>query len=228
MIFFQNTQNRHSLAHLWKPDRGHLLWAQRLTSDMFKLGQNLKVDPSNINEIIEQIWFHLQGCKIKICAESASVSKSCWHQCVLGYVFIKSNGPHAQKNKIKSEILTHWGRVTHICVSKLTIIGSDNGLSPDRRQAIIWTNAGISSIGPLGTNFSEILIEILTFLFEKMRLKVSSAKRRPFCLGLNVLMSPQQIWWVSDMGIPLFWSVGPVFIMGPQPMYHYACWWPGT
>ena len=37
--------------------------------------------------------------------------------------------------------LTHWGRVTHICVSKLTIIGSDNGLSPDRRQAIIWTNA---------------------------------------------------------------------------------------
>ena len=39
--------------------------------------------------------------------------------------------------------LTHEGRVTHICVSKLTIIGSDNGLSPDRRQAIIWTNAGI-------------------------------------------------------------------------------------
>ena len=38
--------------------------------------------------------------------------------------------------------LTHWGRVTHICVSKLTTIGSDNGLSPDRRQAIIWTNAG--------------------------------------------------------------------------------------
>ena len=45
--------------------------------------------------------------------------------------------------------LTHWGRVRHICVSKLTIIGSDNGLSPDRRQAIIWTNAGILLIGPL-------------------------------------------------------------------------------
>ena len=57
--------------------------------------------------------------------------------------------------------LTHWGRVTHICISNLTIIGSDNGLSPDRRQAIIWTNAGILLIGPLGTNFSEILIEIL-------------------------------------------------------------------
>ena len=84
-------------------------------------------------------------------------------------------------------LLTHWGRVTHICVAKLTIIGSDNGLSPDRRQAIIWTNAGMLLIGPLGTNLSEILIEILTFSFKKMRLKVSSAKRRPSCLGLNVL-----------------------------------------
>ena len=83
--------------------------------------------------------------------------------------------------------LTHWGRVTHICVSKLTIIGSDNVLSPDRRQAIIWTNAGLLLIGPLRTNFSEILIEILKFSFKKMRLKLSSAKRRPFCLGLNVL-----------------------------------------
>ena len=33
--------------------------------------------------------------------------------------------------------ITHWGRVTHICVSKLTIIVPDNGLSPGRRQAII-------------------------------------------------------------------------------------------
>ena len=71
--------------------------------------------------------------------------------------------------------LTHWGRVTHIWVSNLTPIGSVNGLSPGRRQAIIWTNAGLLLIGPFGTNFSE------------MRLKVSSAKRRPFCLGLNEL-----------------------------------------
>ena len=54
--------------------------------------------------------------------------------------------------------------MTHICVVKLTIIGSDNGLSPGRRQAIIWTNAGILVIRPLGTNFSEILIGIQTFL----------------------------------------------------------------
>ena len=78
--------------------------------------------------------------------------------------------------------------MTHICVSDLTIIGSDNGLSPGRRQAIIGTNAGILSIRPLGTNLSDILIEILIFSFKKMRLKMSSAKRQPFCLGFNVLM----------------------------------------
>ena len=50
--------------------------------------------------------------------------------------------------------------MTHICIGKLTNIGSDNGLSPGRRQAIIWTNAGMLLIGPLGTNFSEILIGI--------------------------------------------------------------------
>ena len=78
--------------------------------------------------------------------------------------------------------------MTHICVSKLTIIGSGNGLSPGRRQAIIWTNAGILWIGPLETNFSEILIGIQTLSFKKMHLKMSSAKWHPVCLGLNVLM----------------------------------------
>ena len=83
--------------------------------------------------------------------------------------------------------LTHWGRVTHICVSKLTIIGSDNGLPPDRRQAIIWTNAGIWLIRTLGTNFIEILGEIHSFSFKKMHLKMSSAKGRLFSFGLNEL-----------------------------------------
>ena len=80
--------------------------------------------------------------------------------------------------------------MTHICVNKITIIGSDNGLSPGRRQAINWTNAWILLIEPLGTNFTEILIEILLFSFTKMSLKVASAKWRPFCPGLNVLIQP--------------------------------------
>ena len=82
---------------------------------------------------------------------------------------------------------THWGRVTHIYVGNLTIIDSDNGLSPERRQAIIWTNAGILLIGPLGTNLGEILIEIQTFSLTEIGLKMSSAKCCSFRFGLNVL-----------------------------------------
>ena len=83
--------------------------------------------------------------------------------------------------------LTHWGRVTLICVGKLTIIGSDNSLSSGRRQAILWTNTWILLIGTLGTNFIEILTEIHIFSFKKMRFKMSSGKLRPLCLGRNVL-----------------------------------------
>ena len=98
-----------------------------------------------------------------------------------------------RRSKIWKILLTHWGRVTHIGVGNLTTICSDNGLSPDQRQAIIWTNAGILSIGPLGINFSEISMEIQTFSFRKMRLKSSSAKWRPSCLGLNVLKTKYHV-----------------------------------
>ena len=97
--------------------------------------------------------------------------------------------------------------MTHIRVSKLTIIASDNGMSPGRCQAIIWTNAGILLFGPLGTNFSEIFIKIYTFSFKKMHSIMSSAKWRPFCLGLNVLT------WVM-----LKWSYQVNFI--------HTCWCP--
>ena len=79
--------------------------------------------------------------------------------------------------------------MTHICVGNLTIIGSDNGLSPERPQANIWTNAGILLTGNLGTNFSEILIKIQTLSFKKLYLKISSGKWRPCCLGLSVIIN---------------------------------------
>ena len=92
--------------------------------------------------------------------------------------------------------LTHWGRVTHICVCKLIIIGSDNGLSPDQHQAIIWTNAELLSIGPLPTYFSENLIKMQQFSLKKMHVKMSSAKWRLSCPSLNVLILLVQ--WVHD------------------------------
>ena len=85
-------------------------------------------------------------------------------------------------------MLTYWGRATHISISKQTIIGSDNGLSHGRRQAIIWTNDGILLTGTLGTNFHVTLSDIYTFFFMKMHLKMWSGKRRSFRLGLNKLM----------------------------------------
>ena len=101
--------------------------------------------------------------------------------------------------------------MTHICVSDLTIIGSNNGLSPGRRQAIIRTNVGILLIRPVGTNFSEIVFKILIFPFKKMRLKISSAKRRSFCLCLNVLIITRN------------WSLGGVEVISKVWFLNTCC-----
>ena len=70
----------------------------------------------------------------------------------------------------------------------LVIIDFDNGLSPNRRQAIFETNHDLSLNEHRGTNLGEIWIRFVTFSLKKMRLKMSPAKSRPSCLGLNVLM----------------------------------------
>ena len=111
--------------------------------------------------------------------------------------------------------ITHWCRVTHICIGNLTIIGSDNSLSLGRRQAIIWTNVGILLIGPLGTRFCEISIGILTFSFKKMRLKVSSAKWWPFCLSLNVVSMQSNL----AASARFQWHNQTIFHIKLAPMY---------
>ena len=84
--------------------------------------------------------------------------------------------------------------------------GSDNGLSPNRRQA--EPKADLLSIGPLGTNFSGILIKIQNVSFTKMHLKISSVKWRQFCSGGDELTK----WvnchtWQSDQhGCRVRWS----------------------
>ena len=115
--------------------------------------------------------------------------------------------------------ITHWGRLMHIYISKLTIIGLDNGLPPGWRQAITWTNAGILLIGPLGTNFSEILIKIHTFSFKKMPLKKLCAKwwrfSQPQCVKAWFMFFPYPIQCSSqhcviwDPVISIFNSLAP-------------------
>ena len=108
---------------------------------------------------------------IRLSVSESTVAKTCWS---LVSTIEEFTVMWLMLIPMRSHKLTHLCRVTHICVSKSTIIVSDNGLSPDRRQAIIWTNAEILLIGTLGTTFSEILIKINTFSFKKMHLKMSS------------------------------------------------------
>ena len=122
---------------------------------------------NNINSFwpIDAIW------RLRTGSTSAQIMfVAWWHQSItwtsadwssLGSFGIHLGISHEMLKGVSLKItdLTHWGRVTHICVSKLTIIGSENGLLPSRRQAIISTNAGLLSIGPLRTYFNEILVK---------------------------------------------------------------------
>ena len=59
--------------------------------------------------------------------------------------------------------------------------------APVWHQAIIWTNADLLSIKPLGTNLNEIWLKTQQFSLAKMHLKMSSAKCQPFYPSLTVL-----------------------------------------
>ena len=78
-------------------------------------------------------------------------------------------GIYLARDDLELPLLTHWGRLTYICVSNLTIIGSDNGLShwstPSQYQNQF--NVGILLIPLLGANLSKTLIEIQIFWFKK-------------------------------------------------------------
>ena len=119
-------------------------------------------------------------------SESMFTFTKCIWKCHLWNGHFKLS-PGRWVNYFLSVPAARWGRVAHICVCKLTIIGSDNGFSPGRRQAIIWTNAGILFIAHFEANFCANLIQNCTFSFKKMHLKMSSGTWRPNCLGINVL-----------------------------------------
>ena len=78
--------------------------------------------------------------------------------------------------------LTHRPLVPYMCVIELDSIVLGNGLPPDRRQIITWTNTGWLSTGPLGTHFSDIRIKIQNFSFKKLHMKMLSSKWRPLKL----------------------------------------------
>ena len=108
-------------------------------------------------------------------------------------------------NNLCVSTLLNCGRVTHICVRNLTIIGSDDCLSPGRCHAIIWTDAGILLIWSSETDFNENLIKNHTFSFKTICLKMSSGRWRPLCLGLHVLTLQGQVTHTYIVGLCHHW-----------------------
>ena len=122
------------------------------------------------------------------------------------------NGYHViDRSFTRSANLTHWGWVMHTCISKRTNIGSDNGLPPGRRQAIIWTKAGILLIEPFVINCSEIFVlRLLNSRFQKTAIYITNFEKHfttndclvPHpCCGTNIIL--------CKLG------------------QHYGNWWPG-
>ena len=126
------------------------------------------VDPPNDTTLTRNTW-PLINDKVIRTVENGNRTVLCYILCFVGH---RKNCHQANTNLSKTQIIsTHWGQKTHICVSKLTITGPDNGLSPGRRQAIIWNNAGMLLIQTLGINVSEIIIKMNTFQLKGMYLK---------------------------------------------------------
>ena len=127
--------------------------------------------------------------------------------------------------------LRHWGRVAHICVGILSIIGLDNGLSPGRRQPIIWTNTGKLLMGSLGKklqwNFNQnSYIFIIRNAFENIVWKMAAILSQclnvlrsrthtswmTICLEQRLLCGEWGTGWLKDFTPCILWFVWHIFL----------------
>ena len=76
----------------------------------------------------------------------------------------------------------------HTCISRLTVIGPENGLSPGRHQAIIWTNAGMLLTEPVRTTSVKYNRSSFIFIqenaFENVVSEMESILSRPQCVNV--------------------------------------------
>ena len=98
--------------------------------------------------------------------------------------------------------------MTYICVNKLTIIGSDDGLAPGRCQAIVWTSAGMSLIGKLRNKLQRHLrwnpyIFIQDNAFQNVDCKISGILSRKYQIFQRAAVTQN---WVNCMLRPLIYS----------------------
>ena len=119
-----------------------------------------------------------------------------------------------------------WGWVWAVkgnCHFTWVRIDSGTGLSLVQHQTITQTNADLLLIGPLGTNFSEILIRIQNFSFMKMLLKISSAKRQPFCPRGDELTHWGRVTHICVSKLPTQGST--LSFLAGCPKSHCLCWY---
>ena len=91
------------------------------------------------------------------------LSKCCW-TCCDHFMVANHNGLifprprwwcyYSWSHPIQTKYLTHWGRATQICVSKLTIIGSDNSLVPSHYLNHCWNIVGWTHRNKLQCNLN--------------------------------------------------------------------------
>ena len=110
-----------------------------------------------------------------------------WSQILVAelFVYITSTRVDLYSHQI---LLTHWGRVRHICVSKITIIGSDNGLSPPSHYLNqCWDIVNLTLKNKLQWNIHwHSYISIQENAFENVVCEMSAILSRPQCVNTLV------------------------------------------
>ena len=102
-----------------------------------------------------------------------------------------------------------------------------------RRQAIIWTSAGILLLGHSRTNFNDMFFEIQALTLKEIYLKISSAKLRPFCVGISLLSARFDSFRERVQGTPLNICTHTTtlhLIYNMLFIHKIRCWhhaWPG-
>ena len=173
------TELGHQQAQNWLKKVKHIFFQVSLALNDSRThlwtGDLIQKWPWKSCKISQHFWVlsHCQECLIFGC-----LAAFCCYLCLWGSRPLLANMEYSvsrlgwvipKKLSINQSWLSPWCHI-YASVNRISI-GSDNGFLPIRRQAIIQTNTGLVSIGPLGTNFSEILIKIWDFSFMKMYLK---------------------------------------------------------
>ena len=110
---------------------------------------------------------------------------------------------------LSCSLLTHWCWMTHICISKIIIIGSDNGLSPSHYLNQCWNivNWNIGNKLQWNCNRNQYIF------IPEMHLKMSFVKWLPTYLSLNVLNG-------LGMGTNVLWTLEACRIVPWSEIQH--------